>query len=106
MFVNPPALLPGEGLSSKLPPNCRRSRDIRMIQDAGQSAAQLIGVGSNRVSASLSMRERDYAMNPRRQFTRTEALRDLLCCVGRAVARCDHSNIVPCARPSILASIP
>ncbi len=57
-----------------------------MIENAAESPPELVRVGADRMPAALAMRERDYAVDIRRQLLAGKARRDQLGRVGCAIA--------------------
>jgi len=80
-------------------------RNVGMIENAFESALQLLGVGTHRLTAAFAVRESDDTINVRGKLFGGEALRDQFGGVGSAVAGSDHGDVVARAGAAIGARI-
>ncbi len=82
-----------------------RGGDVGMIENAGESALELRFVGALRHAAAFAVRERDDAIDVRRQNFVFESSGNRLDGVGGAVARSHDRDVVAGARTSVRAFI-
>ena len=82
-----------------------RRRHVGMVQDAGQRALQLLGIGADGMAAAFAVRKRRHAIHVGRQRFVLKAGRDQLGGVRRAVAGRHHGDVVARPYPAVLAPI-
>ncbi len=82
-----------------------RRGDIGMVEDAGQRALQLLGIGADGLAAAFAVREGHDAVDIGRQRFVFEAGGDQLGSVRGAVAGGHHRDVVASADASILALV-